>query len=109
MVTPEMVSELSQGKRPSFMFVCEGKIQHWKADEQKNGMIVATTREAANTMAADLTARTGKTVSVAELGTVPGQMLGNEIARSISSQGATGVFVTEDGKENYFFNAVPKD
>ena len=61
--------------------------------------------------AAKLTAATkkqsGKRVSIAEVGTVEGETLARQLAVAVNDHGATGVFLTEDGQENHFFQAPP--
>jgi hypothetical protein len=106
MVTNEMVAEMIQGKRPAFIFTFGGMVQFWQQDHN-TGMIVATSRQAADVMAADLTKKKGATVSVAEIGIVQDETLAGHMVTAVLENGATGVFVTEDGKQSYYFEAPP--
>jgi hypothetical protein len=102
MVTDETVAEMIQGKRPAFIFKFAGMVQFWQQDHH-SGMIVATSRQAADVVAADLTNKKGARVSVSEVGTVHDETLAEHLTVATLDHGATGVFVTEDGKEIDYF------
>lgn len=102
MITNEMMTELAQGKRPSFIFLHDGQVQHWSQDN-KPGLLVATNREAANAFATKLTTKKGSGVAVAEVGTNAGATLAHLIATAVAEGGATGIYATDDGKSVYYF------
>ncbi len=106
MITREMMTEMVMGKLPAFIFTCKGKVQHIQ-NANGFGMVVATTGEAAQILAASMTASKGERVSVAEVGTIQGETLSNQIAISVCRLGATGVHATDDGKSLYYFKAPP--
>ena len=106
MVTNEMVKEMIQGKRPAFIFTFGGMVQFWQQDHH-TGIIIATSRQAADLVAADLTNKKGARVSVSEVGTVQDETLAGHLAVAALDHGATGVFVTEDGKEIHYVEAPP--
>src|SRR5687767_10835517 len=106
MVTNEMVGEMIRGTRPAFIFTFGGMIQLWQQGHGM-GIIIATSRTAADIVAADLTNKKGAKVSVAEVGTVNGETLTEHLAVAVLDHGATGVFVTETGKEFQHLEAPP--
>jgi hypothetical protein len=56
-------------------------------------------------VAAQLAQVKGAAISVAEVGTVQEETLAGEIARSVLEEGATGLFVTENGTDVDYFEA----
>jgi len=102
MITNELMAEMAQGKRPAFIFVHDGEIQHW-SQGNKPGLLVATNREAADAFATKLTAKKGSGVAVSEVGTTPGATLASLIASAVVEGGAAGIYATDDGKTVYFF------
>src|SRR4051812_19656171 len=106
MVTTEMMSEMAQGKGPSFIFTCAGKVQMWRAPHG-TGLILATSFEAAKVVRDHLRKQTSKNISICEVGTLQGETLASQIALAVVDQGATGVYVSEGGEENYYFAARP--
>jgi hypothetical protein len=102
MITDEVMTELAQGKRPSFVFLHDGEIQYW-SQLNKPGLLVATNREAADAFAMKLTAKKGSGVAVAEVAAMPGATLANLIASAVVEGGAVGIYATDDGKTVYFF------
>jgi hypothetical protein len=98
MIASETLTEMIQGKRPAFIFTYGGAVQFWRQDHH-TGMIVATSRQAADVVAADLTTKKGAKVSVCEVGTAQDETLAGHMAVSVLDHGATCVFVTEDGKQ----------
>ena len=101
MVTNETLTEMLQGKRPAFLCTFGGAVQFWQ-DDHRTGIIIATSRVAADVVAANLTTKKGATVSVAEVGTIQDETLAAHIAVAVLDHGATGVFITEDGKEIHY-------
>jgi hypothetical protein len=106
MVTSELLNEMLHGKRPAFVLTCDGKIQHWKSG-QGMGIVIATTRAAAEILATQFEKQQGKPVSISEMGKAQGDTLAKQIASSVGNAGADGVFVTEDGITNSYFKAPP--
>lgn len=107
MVTSEMMQEMLQSKRPAFIFVCEGRVQLW-TQEQGPGVVVATTRDAAEKIGQQLAENKGKPVSVAEIGATPGNTLAVQVALAVFDFGATGIYATDDGETVAYFPAPPK-
>jgi len=105
-VTSDTITEMMQGKHPAFVFKFGGMVQFWQEDH-RTGIIVATSRPAAEVVAADLSAKKGAQISVSEIGTVPDETLAGHMTVSVLDQGATGVFVTDDGKAIHYFEAPP--
>src|SRR6185295_17530961 len=93
MVTNEMVEEMVQGKRPAFVFTFGGMVQSWRED-YRTGIIIATSRQAADVVAAVLSEKKGARVSVAEIGTVQDETLAGHIVVSVLEHGATGIFIS---------------
>jgi hypothetical protein len=106
MVSNDTIVEMMQGTRPAFVFKFGGMVQFWQED-YRTGIIIATSRAAADVVAADLTAKKGAQVSVTEIGTVPDETLAGHMTVSVLDRGATGVFVTADGKTIHYFEAPP--
>jgi hypothetical protein len=106
MVTNEAVAEMIQGKRPAFVFTFGGMVQLWQ-EGYHTGIIIATSRPAADVVAENLTMKKGARVSVSEMGSVQDETLAGHLAVSVLDRGATGVFVTDDGEAIHYFEAPP--
>lgn len=105
MVTSQMITDMVQGKRPSFIFIHDGRVQHW-SQNNKSGILVATTREAADAFAKKLTEKKGESVIASEVGTIEGETLGGQISEAVDLD-TGGIYVTDDGATVYFFQ-VPR-
>ena len=103
-MTDELFKEMLQGKRPAFIFMFGGTVQLWQ-DDYHQGIIVATSRQAADVFAAELSYKKGAKVSVLELGTTQQETLAGLNAVAVLDRGATGVFITKDGKKIHYLEA----
>ena len=106
MVTSDTITEMMQGNLPAFVFKFGGMVQFWQED-YRTGIIIATSGPAADVVAADLSAKKGARISVSEIGTVLDETLAGHMTVSVLDHGATGVFVTDDGKTIHYFEAPP--
>ena len=102
MVTNEMMAEMIDGKRPSFVFLQGGQVQRW-SQNNRDGILVAATREAADVFAQKLTTNKGESVLVCEVGTVKEGTLARLISTEFPSRNGAGIYATDDGKNVYYF------
>jgi hypothetical protein len=104
MINEQTMSDLATGKRPSWIFMHQGKVQLYGKGKQ-TGLLVATSREAAEKLQAKMAEMYGRKVSIAEVGTVEGETLAMQLAVAVLNHGAKGAMVSEDGERCFFFQA----
>jgi hypothetical protein len=107
MLTNEIMRDLVVGNLPSFLLVSEGRVELTKQAGHGVGLIVAMNRAAAKKMADEIQAAQGKKLSVAAVGSVPGETLAHHIAVAVLQYGAKGCYLTDDGETMQFFLAPP--
>jgi hypothetical protein len=88
-----------------YIFTCRGIVQHWDDGTGKQGMMFATNYAAAQALATRMIPPHGGKMSIAAIGSIPGETLMGQYRESIAF-GANGIWATDDGDAFYFF--VPK-
>lgn len=95
-----------RGESPSYIFMFNGMVQLWEQGGNK-GMVVATTRQAAQKLAVKMTEAKGGKISIAQVGSVEGETLAVHAATAVLNHGARGILATDDGETFNFFEAPP--
>jgi hypothetical protein len=83
-----------------YIFTRNGMVQHYR-NGGKKGMLVAATHESAKKLA-DMFKREGHRMSIAAVGTIPGETLEVQARSAIRDAGADGIFFTHDGESLRF-------
>jgi len=101
-----MATEMVLGKRPAFIFMSGGRVQCWK-DDRGHGPIAATNQEAAEVVKINLEELSGKMISITECGSAEYETMAARFSEPMRDRAVTGMFITEEGQENCFFQAPP--